>query len=192
MKTAARVLRWFGAALGLLIAAVLVAFGLLQTQTGQAWVARTLGRTISTPDFTVVVAGLHGTVPFNLKVDRIEIGDHDGTYLTLQHFGLDISAAALLARRLHIRSLSFAEVDMARSSTAPSTTPLTEYFKVPRLPIEVVLDRLSIGRLALAPPVLGESLVATVVGSARLAGQAAQVAQGISHWRWSLRALRRC
>ena len=176
MKTAARVLRWFGAALGLLIAAVLVAFGLLQTQTGQAWVARTLGRTISTPDFTVVVAGLHGTVPFNLKVDRIEIGDHDGTYLTLQHFGLDISAAALLARRLHIRSLSFAEVDMARSSTAPSTTPLTEYFKVPRLPIEVVLDRLSIGRLALAPPVLGESLVATVVGSARLAGQAAQVA----------------
>ena len=78
MKTAARILRWLGAALGLLIVVVLVAFGLLQTQTGQAWLARTLERTISTPDFTVAVAGLHGTVPFNLKVDRIDIGDRDG------------------------------------------------------------------------------------------------------------------
>ena len=124
MKTAARILRWLGAALGLLIAVVLVAFGLLQTQTGQAWLARTLERTLSTPDFTVAVAGLHGTVPFNLKVDRIDIGDRDGTYLTLRDFGLDISAAELLARRLHIRALSFAEVDMARSSTAPSSTTL--------------------------------------------------------------------
>jgi translocation and assembly module TamB len=176
MKTAARILRWLAAALGLLIAAVLAAFGLLQTQTGQAWLARTLERTISTPDFTVAVAELHGMVPFNFKVDRIEIGDRDGTYLTLRDFGLDISAAELLARRLHFRSLSFAEVDMARESTAPSTTPWTEYLKVPHLPIEVVLDRLSIRRLALAQPVLGESLVATVGGNARLAGQTARVA----------------
>jgi translocation and assembly module TamB len=180
MKIAARIFRWFAAALGLLIAAVLVAFALLQTQTGQAWLARTLERTISTPDFTVAVAGLHGTVPFNLKVDRIEIGDRDGTYLTLRDFGLDLSAAELLARRLHIRSLSFAEIDMARSSAAPSsTTPLTDYLKVPHLPVGVVLDRLSIGRLVLAPPVLGDSLVATVQGNARLTGETAQVALDI-------------
>ncbi|HYZ41915.1 MAG TPA: hypothetical protein VE687_15025, partial [Stellaceae bacterium] len=80
------------------------------------------------------------------------------------------------ARRLHIRSLSFAEIDMARQSTAPSTTPLTEYLKVPHVPIGVVLDRLSIDRLALAPPVLGESVVATVEGNARLADETAQLA----------------
>jgi translocation and assembly module TamB len=180
MKTAARILRWLGAALGLLIVVVLVVFGLLQTQAGQAWLARTIERTLSTPDFTVAVAGLHGTVPFNLKVDRIEIDDRDGTYLTLRDFALDIAAAELLARRLHIRSLSFAEVDMARSSTAPSsTTPLTDYLKVPHLPVGVVLDGLSIGRLVLAPPVLGESLVATVQGNARLTGETAQVALDI-------------
>ena len=65
---------------------------------------------------------------------------------------------------------------MARPSTAPSTTPLTDYLKVPHLPIGVVLDRLSIGRLALAPPVLGESLVATVEGNAQLSAQTAHVA----------------
>jgi translocation and assembly module TamB len=65
---------------------------------------------------------------------------------------------------------------MARSSTAPSTTPWPEYLKVPHLPVAVVLDRLSIGRLALAPPVLGEGLVATLEGNAKLSGETAHVA----------------
>ncbi|HYZ42287.1 MAG TPA: hypothetical protein VE687_16945, partial [Stellaceae bacterium] len=176
MKTAARILRWLGIALGLLSAVVLGGFGLLQTQAGKTWLVRTIERTISTPDFTVAIAGLRGAVPFDLKVDRIDIGDRDGTYLTVHDFRLDASAAALLARRLHIRSLSFAEIDMARQSTAPSTTPLTDYLKVPHVPLGVVLDRLSIDRLALAPPILGESLVATVEGSAELADGKAHIA----------------
>jgi translocation and assembly module TamB len=176
MKTAARILRWLGIALGLVIAVLLAAFGLLQAQAGKIWLARTIERTISDPDFTVAVAGLHGTVPFNIKVNRIDIGDRDGTYLTAHDFGLNILPWQLLAGQLHIRSLSCAEIDMSRLSTAPSTTPWTEYLKVPRVPISVFLDRLSIDRLALAAPVLGESLVATVKGSARLAGQTAQVA----------------
>jgi len=176
MHAVARALRWFAAALGLLIVVLLAGFGLLQTEAGRAWLARTIAQSVSSPDFAVSTEGLRGFVPFRLKVDRIEIGDRDGTYLTLHEFGLDISAAALLGGRVHIRSLSFAEIDMARSSTAPSTTPFTDYLKVPHLPVGVVLDRLSIGRLALAPPVLGEGLVATVEGSARLGGETAHVA----------------
>jgi translocation and assembly module TamB len=176
MRAMARALRWFGAALGLLIAALLVAFGLLQTQDGKIWLAATISRAVGSPDFSVTLTGFGGIVPFRLKVDRIEIGDRDGTYLTLRDFGLDISAVALLTGRLHVRSLTIAEIDMARSSTAPSTTPPTEYLKVPHLPVGVVLDRLSIGRLALAPSVLGESLVATVEGNAQLAGETAHVA----------------
>ena len=175
MHTIARAFRWLGAVLGLLIVVMLAAFGLLQTRTGQAWLAKTIAQTVSSPDFAVSVEGLRGFVPFRLQVDRIEIGDRDGIYLTLHDFGLDLSAAELLAGRAHIRSLSFAEIDMARSSTAPSTTPLTEYLNVPRLPIGVVLDRLSIGRLALAPPVLGESVVFAVEGNARLAGETGHV-----------------
>ena len=175
MRNAARALRWFGAALGLLIAICLAVFGLLQTQAGRTWFARTVAQAISDPDFTVAIEGLSGIVPFRLMVERIEIGDRDGVYLTLRDVGLDVSAVALLSRRLHIRSLSVGEIDMARSSTAPSTTPVTEYLEVPHLPVEVALDRLSIGRLTLAPPVLGESVVATVEGNARLAGETAYV-----------------
>jgi translocation and assembly module TamB len=176
MKTIARVFRWLGVALGLLIGILLAAFGLLQTHAGQAWLARTIAATVSSPDFAIAMEGLGGIVPFRLKVDRIDIGDRDGTYLTLHDFGLDISGAAMLVGQVHIRSLSFAEIHMVRSSTAPSTTPLTEYLRVPRLPVGVVLDRLSIDRLALAPPVLGESLAATVEGSAQLEGETAHVA----------------
>jgi hypothetical protein len=41
MHGAARALRWFGAALGLLITVLLAAFGLMQTQAGRTWLART-------------------------------------------------------------------------------------------------------------------------------------------------------
>jgi len=176
MQGVVKALRWFGAALGLLVAIILAGFGLLQTQAGKTWFASTIAQTISDPDFSVAIENLSGVVPFRLKVDRIEIGDRDGVYLTLRDFSLDVSAAALLAGRVHVRSLSFAEIDMARSSTAPSTTPFIDYLKVPHLPVSVALDRLSIGRLALAPPVLSENVVATMAGSAQVVGETAHVA----------------
>ncbi|MBV9815798.1 MAG: translocation/assembly module TamB domain-containing protein, partial [Alphaproteobacteria bacterium] len=43
------------------------------------------------------------------------------------------------------------------------------------LPVPVALDRLSIGRISLAGPVLGENIVAAIDGSAALAGARAQV-----------------
>ena len=171
-----KVLRWLGGALGVLIVVLAAVFGMLQTQVGKAWLAREIAQAVSDPDFTVAIDGLGGFVPFDMTVERIDIGDRDGTYLTLRDAGLDISPSALLTGKAHIRSLTIAEVDMARSSTAPSTTPFIDYLKVPHLPIPVALDRLSIGKLALAPPVLGEKVVATVEGSAELAGGKAHVA----------------
>ena len=70
MRAMARALRWFGAALGLLIAALLVAFGLLQTQAGKTWLAGTISRAVSSPDFSVTMKGLGGIVPFRLAACR--------------------------------------------------------------------------------------------------------------------------
>ena len=64
MRAAAMALRWFGGALGLLIAAV--GFGLLQTQAGKTWLAGTILRAVSSPDFSVTMKGLGGIVPFRL------------------------------------------------------------------------------------------------------------------------------
>jgi translocation and assembly module TamB len=175
MHAIGRILRWIGIALGVLVLVVCAAFGFLQTQPGKAWLARQIAQAISDPDFTVAIDRISGMVPFDMHVDRIDIGDRDGIYLTLQDIGLNISARALLARELHIRSLTIADVEMARLSTAPSTKRLIDYVQVPHLPVNAVLDRLSISRLALAPPVLGESLAAKIEGGAELAGARAHV-----------------
>jgi translocation and assembly module TamB len=82
---------------------LLGAFGVLQTRVGQAWLAETVAQTVNSPDFAVSVEGLHGIVPFHFTIDRIDIADRYGTYITLHDFRLDISAAALLAGRLEIR-----------------------------------------------------------------------------------------
>src|SRR5438045_7874353 len=111
MRAMARLFRWLGIAVGLLIVVLLAAFGLLQTQPGKSWLERTIAQSVSSPDFVVTMRGLDGFVPLDLKVEQIDIGDRDGTYLSLHDFALDISAAGLLAGRLHIRSLSFAEID---------------------------------------------------------------------------------
>ena len=176
MHSAAKLLRGLGLVLGVLALSLVAVFAVLQTQLGKAWLAREIGQTLGDPDFTIAMDGLRGFVPFNMTVERIEVGDRDGTYLTLRDASLDISASALLTGKAHIRSLTIARIDMTRSSTAPSTTPFIDYLKMPRLPIPVELDRLSIGKLALAPPVLGENILATVEGSAALAGGKAHIA----------------
>ena len=175
MRGIVKLLCWLGAGFGVLLVVVAAAFGLLQTRSGQAWLAREVARAVSDPDLTVAATGLRGIVPFRMTVERIDIGDRDGTYLTLLDSRVDISPTALLTGKAHIRSLSIGRIDMARPTTAPSTTPFIDYLKVPHLPVAVALDRLSIGRLALAPPVLGENIVATVEGSGALAGVRARV-----------------
>ncbi len=171
-----KLLSWLGAALGVLIVVLAAAFGMLQTRIGKDWAAKEIAQAVSDPDFTVEIDRLDGFVPFHMSVERIAIGDRDGTYLTLRNAGLDISPSALLTGRAHIRSLTIAELEMTRSSTAPSTTPFTDYLKVPHLPVAVALDRLTIGKIALAPPVLGEKVAATAEGSAELADGKAHVA----------------
>jgi translocation and assembly module TamB len=176
MGIVGKLLRWLAAAFAFLVVALLAAFGLLQTQFSKTWLERETGQLLSAPDSTVAISGLGGLVPFRMTITQIDLGDRDGTYLTLRDAAIDISPIELLSRRLHIRSLDIADIEMARPSTAPSTTPFTDYLKVPRLPVAVVLDRLSITRLALAPPVMGESLVATIAGNAELAGGTAHIA----------------
>ena len=98
MHTMGKFLRGLGLVLGGLALSLVAVFAVLQTQLGKAWLAREIGQTLGDPHFTIAMDGLKGFVPFNMTVERIDIGDRDGTYLTLRDAGLAISAAALLTR----------------------------------------------------------------------------------------------
>ena len=147
-------------------------FGLLQTRAGQDWLAGIIARAASGPGFSLAIEGLRGTVPFRMTAARIEIGDRTGVWLTLRDVALDLAPADLLAGKVHVRSLTMAEIDVARapsSSSAPAGS-----VHLPQLPVALAVDRLTITRLELAPAVLGESVVATIIGNAAIEGETAR------------------
>ncbi len=149
---------------------------MLQTSLGKDRLAKTVAQLASRPDSRLSIEGLGGVVPFDMTIERIAFSDAGGTWLTLSNGRAVLSPAALLAGRVQVRSLTIGAIAMARPPNGKSATPAIDYLHAPRLPVAVSIEEASIGRLALAAPVLGEPLVATLSGTARTAGETAHVA----------------
>jgi translocation and assembly module TamB len=173
-----RSLRRLGYAAVLVIVLLAGAFGLLQTPIGQDWAARTLAGTISGSGFSIVVRDLEGTLPFDMRARRIEIADDRGTWLSLDGTHLQIAAGDLLRGRLRIGELTVRKIDVARlpqPAAADQPAPLSERLRLPRAPVAVALDRLSIERLALGPDILGETAEAAITGRAVIGEDSTEV-----------------
>jgi translocation and assembly module TamB len=171
MRAAARLL---AIAVAVPIALVLAGFGLLQTRTGQDWLAGAIVRAVNSPGFSLAIEGLRGIVPLRMTAARIAVGDGKGIWLSLRDVALDLAPGELLSGRLHVRSLDIADVEMPRPASSGSSEPLSQSLRVPHLPVAVVLDRFTISRLTLSPAVLGEKVVATIKGSAAIEDRAAR------------------
>ena len=102
----------------LLIAGVI---GVAQTGFGKRMVADRLGALLSTPETTVAIAGLRGTVPIDMRLGRITAADRDGVWLEVDDARLAWSPAALLRGRIRIEALGAARIGVLRlpSSEAP-------------------------------------------------------------------------
>ncbi len=85
-----------GAVLGLLLALAL-AFGLLQTGPGKAWLAQRVGGWLSSPAERVTITGIGGLVPFDMRVAKIELADAQGPRVAVADAVLAIAPADLLA-----------------------------------------------------------------------------------------------
>jgi translocation and assembly module TamB len=181
MRTLLRWLRRIGTALGAVLVIALLAFGLVQTSSGRAWLERTVAAAASTPDLRLSIAGLAGLVPMRFTIERIAVADPIGIWATLRDVGVEVRAAALLAGRVEIRALTIGAVDLARLPAAGQPTASQKpILRLPPLPFAVALDRLSIGRLALAPAVLGEPVIATLAGHAAIANGRGEAALDLS------------
>jgi translocation and assembly module TamB len=79
-----------------------------------------------------------------------------------------------------VRALTADAADVARwPAASPDTTPplpLSERLRVPRLPIPVEIDRLSIDRITLDPSIIGDTVEASLAGQATVNGQTLLVA----------------
>ncbi len=122
------------------------------TGAGRAMIERLTARLTSGH---VSLTGLHGSFPRRLLLDRLELSDDRGVWLSAENVSLDWSPAALLTRRLQIDTLHAAVVDMERlphSSSSANSAPVS----IPHIDAAAVsIDALKIGaQLAGAPATL--------------------------------------
>jgi translocation and assembly module TamB len=161
MRRSLRISAWIAASLAalmvLLIVAVLVGGN---TGAGRALIERL---TYRLTDGHVKLTGLGGSFPSDLTLDRLELIDQGGVWLTAEHIALRWSPSALLERRIRARSLTVARLDMERTPL-PSGTPSTGKPFVPHVDI----DRFSIDVVQLGAALAGRPATLSIAGSGRM------------------------
>ncbi|MBL6456940.1 translocation/assembly module TamB domain-containing protein [Belnapia sp. T6] len=169
-----RWLRWLLGALALLILLpVLVLAGALawvNTEGGREFLARQAMGFVP----GLRIEGLRGPLPGHLGFDRIAYADDAGEWVVLENGRIDLDLLALASRTLRVERIEVARVALSRlpagGDQPAEPTPASENVlpHLPQLPVAVALDRLTIGRIELGQPVLGQAAVLALEGQARL------------------------
>lgn len=166
---------------GMCVLIALLGVGLVQTPGGRDVLARGIERLLSGPGGSGVhIGSIAAGLPARLEIDRIEVADTSGTWLTLDHLLFSWEPAALLFGRLHVGELSAQRVAVLRLPLAgdepASAGPASGPPRLPRPPIGIRVDRIDIGELALAQAVFGRPMRLGIDG--RLAAENPGVENG--------------
>lgn len=156
-------------------ALVVLVFGGLQTPPGQRALASILSSAASTPERRVELGGITGFFPTDLRLERIEIADRNGPWLTVADAHLRWSFTSLLSGRLHIENLSATRIDVLRAPEPDKSDAAPADGGPLRLPVGIDLQALSVDDLRIA------AALARVEQRWRLAGNAflpADLAEG--------------
>ena len=161
MRRSLRISAWIAGSLAALLVLLIVAVLVIgNTDAGRAMIERL---TYRLTDGTVKLTGLGGSFPSDLTLDRLELIDRGGVWLTAEHIALRWSPTALLERRIRARSLTVARLDMERTPL-PSATPSKSKPFVPHVDI----DRFSIDVLQLGAALVGRPATLSIAGSGRM------------------------
>jgi translocation and assembly module TamB len=153
-----------------LVVLVLIAFGLIQTDYGRRQILALIEDQLSEPPARLQAEALEGFVPFDMSLVGAKLSDAQGVWLEADRLSLAWSPWALLGRKLAIQDLAADRIAVLRSPISPPSPPSTEPTKLelPRLPVEIELQRLAVERLELGPEFLGEPAVFAIQAEAKL------------------------
>ena len=162
MRRALKISAWSAGGLALFLA--LLTGGIYvagNTDTGRHLIERLTARLTSG---NVNVTGLGGSFPQQLYVERLELRDEQGVWLTADKVRLQWSPLAYLGGRLQIDDLQVATIHVQRLPLASSKTTGNEPASIP----QIDAGRVAIDVLELGPQLAGESTALVVKGSAHL------------------------
>ncbi|MBF0162201.1 MAG: translocation/assembly module TamB domain-containing protein, partial [Magnetococcales bacterium] len=147
----------------LLIVLLLSALLALQSKTGQQQLAAALEQWLSTPERRLTVEGLHGQLPWELRINRLAWADGAGTWLEVGQLHLEWSLADLWQGRLRVQTVGAERLQLHRqpqphtpSPSAPTAPPLPgrSWMLLPPLLVErlyinqLILDKAAYGQEA--------------------------------------------
>lgn len=163
-----RALKWIGIGLLVLILLPVIALaaviGLANLDVGRRFIE---SETASLTGGMVRIEGLHGRFPETLLIDRVQVADSQGVYVTISDLVLDWSPTKLLRKVAEVDDLTADTIAVARLPVSESKTTRKSQGNF-NLPVQVDLRRLMVKRLEIAPPVAGVGATLAIEGSGHL------------------------
>ena len=125
---------------------------------------------LSAPNRQISLNGLEGTLSSKVSLDSITIADKRGIWLKITKPKLVWNRTALLRGKLDIESLTAESIDYLRNADVDESLPKPEAssFKLPELPVAIVIENISIPRVAFNQTVFGLKSEADVKGKVSL------------------------
>ncbi|MGH8581187.1 MAG: translocation/assembly module TamB domain-containing protein [Gammaproteobacteria bacterium] len=162
-------------ALILLILATLAgALGVLQTGWGEREIASLASGALSGEGKTAEIAGIEGFLPFDLRIERVRLGDPQGEWLEIDGARFHLVPSALLSLKVEIAALGAERVALKRLPPSAPTPEPQQPFTFPSLPqlpeslsVAVGVLRVFVDRLELGQPVIGQAAAFRIGGHAR-------------------------
>lgn len=164
--------------LAALVLLVVVAVGAgalwLQSDTGRRWLTATVEGAVASPDMTVTLGPIEGSLPFDFTIASVQVADSQGAWLTLDRLHVVLSPSALLGKRVRIDALEAARIEVVRAPVTtqpppppdPAAPPTASI--LPDLPVAIDLGRLAVAEVRLGEALLGEPATLRVEGSGAL------------------------
>lgn len=155
-------------ALALGLAAALAALvAALHTPPGKRILANRIGAMATQfSPYAVAIEDIRGTIPFNLRVGRVTLGDHAGRWLEIEEAHVRLHAAPLLRGRVHIGVAAAEQIVLERLPETPPDAPEAPW-AAPAIPAYPAWLRISAARfpsIRLGDAVLGEAAVFALEG----------------------------
>ncbi|WP_020694892.1 translocation/assembly module TamB domain-containing protein [Reyranella massiliensis] len=143
-----RIVRLLSWTFGGLFAVLVVLFAALQTGPVQRSLASIVSDLASTPDSRLSLQGLSGFIPTDLKIERVELADRQGPWLTIEDAEVRWSFLSLLSGRVHVDVVAARRIDVARApEPAKTEAGSTKAGGSLQLPVGIDLQALSIDEL---------------------------------------------
>lgn len=137
-----------------------------------------LERSLGGEGRTVQIYGFTGAFSSEAKIEKINILDDNGIWLTLNNLSITWTRSALLRGRIEIAKLKVFSINLKRKPLPKPSKGIkaeANQFKLPELPAALVIENMNIDSITIGTEVVGEKITLSLTGDAQLANGAGDI-----------------